>query len=125
MSINPPCPPFSKGGTLIPEPLKHSLDNAEFTRMQEIRQQKNSVIWSKGREIVQIEPWGKDSLRVRATVAPEIRDGLPGALLEPEPILMQLKNPLLSQNVVEKKLPDRAHSPYISFPRERERHQSA
>ena len=40
-------------------------------------------------------------------------------------ILMQLKNPLLSQNVVEKKLPDRAHSPYISFPRERERHQSA
>ena len=40
-------------------------------------------------------------------------------------ILMQLKNPLLSQNVVEKKLQDRAHSPYISFPRERERHQSA
>ena len=51
--------------------------------MQDIHQQNNTLIWEKNREMVQIEPWGKASLRVRATVAPEIRDDLPGALLEP------------------------------------------
>ena len=50
--------------------------------MQEFRQQNNTLIWEQGREIVHIEPWGKDSLRVRATVNPEIRHDLPGALLE-------------------------------------------
>ena len=59
--------------------------------MREIRQRKNSLIWRKGREIVQIEPWGKDSLRVRAAVAPEIRDGLPGALLEPQSTDVQIE----------------------------------
>jgi alpha-D-xyloside xylohydrolase len=34
-------------------------------------------------ETIQIEPWGRDSLRVRATMGPEIRDDLPGALLDP------------------------------------------
>lgn len=52
--------------------------------MQDMRQQNNTLIWEKGREIVWIEPWGKDSLRVRATVNPEICTDLPGALLEPE-----------------------------------------
>ncbi len=32
-------------------------------------------------EIIQVEPWGADSLRIRATRNPEIRDDLPGALL--------------------------------------------
>lgn len=51
--------------------------------MQGFRQQHNKLIWEQDHEIVQIESWGQDSLRVRATMGPEIRDDLPGALLEP------------------------------------------
>ena len=51
--------------------------------MQEFFQHDHALIWKKGRETLQIEPWGADSLRVRATVAPEIRDDWPGALLAP------------------------------------------
>jgi alpha-D-xyloside xylohydrolase len=38
--------------------------------------------WRGGHEIVRIEPWGRDSLRVRGTVWQEIRDDQPGALLD-------------------------------------------
>lgn len=51
--------------------------------MQGFRQQGNALIWELNCETVQIEPWGRDSLRVRSTMGPEIRDDLPGALLEP------------------------------------------
>ena len=51
--------------------------------MKEIWQHEKRLMWSKNREIVQIEPWGKNSLRVRATVAPAICEDLPGALLSP------------------------------------------
>ena len=51
--------------------------------MKNFRQEKNSLLWEKYHEIVRIEPWGSDSLRVRATMAPEVRDDLPGALLDP------------------------------------------
>src|SRR5690348_11991323 len=37
--------------------------------------------WRGGHEIVRIEPWGPDSLRVRGTVWEKIRDDLPGALI--------------------------------------------
>ena len=40
--------------------------------MQGFRQQGNVLIWERNHETVQIEPWGRDSLRVRATVGPEI-----------------------------------------------------
>ena len=49
--------------------------------MEAIRQYGKCLIWRKNREVVQIEPWGKDSLRVRAAIAPEIRNELPGAFL--------------------------------------------
>jgi alpha-D-xyloside xylohydrolase len=49
------------------------------------RHQDNALIWEGNHEIVQIEPWGPDSLRVRATMGPAIRDDLPGALLSPPP----------------------------------------
>src|SRR5215475_1786362 len=39
--------------------------------------------WRGGHETVRIEPWGRNSLRVRGTVWQAIRDDLPGALLEP------------------------------------------
>lgn len=47
----------------------------------------NALLWRGGHEIVRIEPWGVDSLRVRATQAAEIRD-LPGALgtMPPAPV---------------------------------------
>ena len=51
--------------------------------MKGFRQQNNALICEVGHETVRIEPWGPDSLRVRATMAPEIRDDLPGALLDP------------------------------------------
>ncbi|MEA3346300.1 MAG: glycoside hydrolase family 31 protein [Chloroflexota bacterium] len=51
--------------------------------MQVFRQRDNTLIWRMGYETVQVEPWGRDSLRVRATMGAEIRDDLPGALLEP------------------------------------------
>jgi alpha-D-xyloside xylohydrolase len=41
--------------------------------------------WLGGHETVRIEPWGRNSLRVRGTLWQAIRDDLPGALLEPAP----------------------------------------
>ena len=51
--------------------------------MEGFRQSGNALIWEGNHETVKIEPWGKDSLRVRATISAAIRDDLPGALLEP------------------------------------------
>jgi alpha-D-xyloside xylohydrolase len=51
--------------------------------MKGLRQEKNSLIWEEYHEIVRIEPWGHDSLRVRSTAGAEILDDLPGALLRP------------------------------------------
>jgi alpha-D-xyloside xylohydrolase len=38
--------------------------------------------WRARTETLRLEPWGRDAIRVRATLGP-IQDGLPGALLEP------------------------------------------
>ena len=43
----------------------------------------NSITWSQNNETVRIESWGKDSLRVRATVTGQIRDDLVSVLLPP------------------------------------------
>jgi alpha-D-xyloside xylohydrolase len=42
-------------------------------------------------ETLQLEPWGRDSLRVRAILGHKIRDDWPGALLEPEPTEPQVR----------------------------------
>jgi len=44
-----------------------------------------AIEWRGGHETVRIEPWAPDSLRVRGTIGPEIRDDLPGALLPAPP----------------------------------------
>jgi len=59
--------------------------------MQGFRQGHNMLIWEQNHETVQIEPWGRDSLRVRATMGPEIDDDLPGALLKPVPTEAQIE----------------------------------
>jgi len=41
----------------------------------------NTLLWYKQHELLQIEPWGSDSLRVRATFNAEIRESLVEALL--------------------------------------------
>jgi alpha-D-xyloside xylohydrolase len=46
------------------------------------RQQDNTLVWKLGREKIQLEPWGRDSLRIRGTTNRSIHDDLPGALLE-------------------------------------------
>lgn len=51
--------------------------------MNGFRQDGRRLIWEREHETVQIEPCGVDSLRVRATRQPAIRDDLPGALLDP------------------------------------------
>src|SRR3989442_5592133 len=43
----------------------------------------NSLIWTLNHEMVRIEPWGRDSLRVRSTVTAGIRDDLVSILLPP------------------------------------------
>ncbi len=48
-------------------------------------QENGGLVWRQNHETVRIEPWGTDSLRVRATMNAEIRDDLTGALLPPEP----------------------------------------
>ncbi|NDJ78753.1 MAG: glycoside hydrolase family 31 protein [Chloroflexi bacterium] len=42
----------------------------------------NRLRWTHQHELVQIEPWGHDSLRVRATLAPDIRHDVPQGLLD-------------------------------------------
>lgn len=51
--------------------------------MYGFRQDDNKLICKRNHETLQIEPWGADSLRIRATYNPEILDDLPGALLCP------------------------------------------
>jgi alpha-D-xyloside xylohydrolase len=51
--------------------------------MEGFRQEGGALVFELNHETVRIEPWGKDGLRVRATVASELRSDLPGALLDP------------------------------------------
>jgi alpha-D-xyloside xylohydrolase len=53
--------------------------------MQVFQQQGAVLVWESHHQQVRIEPWGGDSLRVRATLGPVIRDDLVGALLSPTP----------------------------------------
>jgi alpha-D-xyloside xylohydrolase len=50
--------------------------------MKGFRQHGDRLEWAGKHETLRIEPWGEDSLRVRATLAPEVRDDLPGAPME-------------------------------------------
>jgi alpha-D-xyloside xylohydrolase len=45
----------------------------------------DALEWRGGHEIVRIQAWGTNSLRVRGTIRQDIRDDLPGALLAPGP----------------------------------------
>lgn len=51
--------------------------------MKGFRQQQNALLWENKHEILQIEPWGRDSLRVRTTINTGIRDDLFSVLLPP------------------------------------------
>jgi alpha-D-xyloside xylohydrolase len=59
--------------------------------MADLRQDKSSLIWEQHHETLQIEPWGLDSLRVRATAGAGVLDDLPGALLDPLPTEAQIQ----------------------------------
>ena len=49
--------------------------------MGSFTQDGTALVWRGGHEIVRVEPWGRNSLRVRGTVGQSIQDDLPGALL--------------------------------------------
>ncbi len=51
--------------------------------MEGFYQQEQNLLWSREHEMVQIEPWGRDSLRVRATVNASIGESVVNALLPP------------------------------------------
>src|SRR5690242_15573054 len=51
--------------------------------MEVFHRQQNGVSWSQNNEIVQIEPWGQDSFRVRSTAGGELQDDLFSVLLPP------------------------------------------
>lgn len=51
--------------------------------MAGFERQDQALVWNLGHQTVRIEPWGSDSLRVRATENAEIRDDLPQALVDP------------------------------------------
>jgi len=59
--------------------------------MSHFYQQQNKLCWRRNHELLQIEPWGEDSLRVRATMGAVIRSDLPGALLEPASTEVQIE----------------------------------
>ena len=59
--------------------------------MAGFERQDQALVWNLGHQIVRIEPWGFDSLRVRATENAEIRDDLPQALLDPQPSTVQIE----------------------------------
>lgn len=52
--------------------------------MDGFHRQHNALLWSGNNEQVQLEPWGKGSLRVRSSVNGGIRDDLFSVLLAPE-----------------------------------------
>ena len=51
--------------------------------MEGFRREGTALIFEANHEILRVEPWGRDSLRVRATQTAQISDDLPGALLKP------------------------------------------
>ena len=68
--------------------------------MNGFREESKTLVWEKNHETVLIQPWGKDSLRVRSTMSPGIVD-TPGALLSPvtlEPRIEIHDNGALIQN---------------------------
>ena len=57
--------------------------------MSELIEHANAIEWRFERQILRLEPWGKNSLRVRATCAPEFNSAL-HALLTPESVRPKL-----------------------------------
>lgn len=51
--------------------------------MQGFRQEKNVLFWEQNHETLRVEPWGRDSLRVRSTLSAGIREDLLSVLLLP------------------------------------------
>lgn len=58
--------------------------------MQGFRQDKNVLLWANKHESLRIEPWGRDSLRVRSTVEAAFHDDLVSALLPPGPLEVRI-----------------------------------
>jgi alpha-D-xyloside xylohydrolase len=51
----------------------------------------NALLWERNHEKMRIEPWGSDSLRVRASMGTDIQMDLPGGLLDPAPTGAQIE----------------------------------
>jgi alpha-D-xyloside xylohydrolase len=51
--------------------------------MKGFLQDGNALLWERNHEKMRIEPWGSDSLRVRASMGTDIQMDLPGGLVDP------------------------------------------
>ncbi|GHO62705.1 family 31 glucosidase [Ktedonobacter sp. SOSP1-52] len=58
--------------------------------MQGFQRYANALLWERNHEQLRIEPWGRDSLRVRSTPNAAVRDDLLSVLLSPEPTEVQI-----------------------------------
>src|SRR5882724_8537704 len=61
--------------------MRMRVSPRRLLRMGSFTQSGAALEWRGGHEIVRIEPWGRNSLRIRGTLWQAIRDDLPGALL--------------------------------------------
>jgi alpha-D-xyloside xylohydrolase len=59
--------------------------------MKGFLQDGNALLWERNHEKMRIEPWGSDSLRVRASMGTDIQMDLPGGLVDPVPIGAQIE----------------------------------
>ena len=65
--------------------------NIFLERKMAFCQHNNTLIWKLGQETIQLEPWGRDSLRIRGTTNRSIHNDLPGALLETPLLRSEIK----------------------------------
>ncbi len=59
--------------------------------MKGFLQDGNALLWERNHEKMRIEPWGSDSLRVRASMGTDIQMDLPGGLVDPAPTVAQIE----------------------------------
>jgi alpha-D-xyloside xylohydrolase len=80
--------------------------------MNRFFEENDSLIWRKNHETVLIQPWGKNSLRIRSTISPEIVDTF-WALLNPDTLKPRIEvhndNALIENGKIKAKIsPDGA-----------------
>ena len=87
--------------------------------MTGFKREGDAIVWEKFREIVRVEPWGPDSLRVRATRGNQILDQA-WALLEQAParpeIVIEERQASIRNGMIEARLDHEGHLRFFKMP---------